>query len=106
MLRFSRLLATRLRRAAFPAPLPPGGAAPLDAWGRFALALERADSNEASVRERELAEENLRLAITLIGQQGRTAFARVLAACNGEVGEATLPVRVALDVARGLGQRP
>jgi hypothetical protein len=106
MLRFSRLLATRLRRAAFPAPRPPVHATSLDRWARLASALEATDERATVVRERELAQENLRLAITLIGQQGRAAFARVLAACNGEVAEATLPVRVALEVARGLGHVP
>jgi hypothetical protein len=106
MIRFSRSLATRLRRAAFPAPRPVAGTLPLDPWARLSAALALTGEPAASVRETELAQENLRLAVTLIGQQGRVAFARVLAACDGEVGEAALPVRVALAVARGLGHLP
>ncbi len=103
MIRFSRLLATRLRRAAFPAPRPLVATAPTDAWGRFQAALSVADAPTNVVRERELAEENLRLAVTLLGQQGIRALPHVLAACDGEVESATLPVRVALALAESVG---
>ncbi len=72
MIRFTRSLATRLRRAAFPAPRPLVATAPTDAWGRFLAALAVADAPPHVVRERELAEENLRLAVTLLGQHGRS----------------------------------
>jgi hypothetical protein len=103
MIRFTRSLATRLRRAAFPAPRPQVAAAPTDAWGRFLAALVVAHAPAEVVRERELAEENLRLAVTLLGQHGRRALAHVLAACDGEVDTATLPVQIALEVAEVAG---
>lgn len=103
MIRFTRSLATRLRRAAFPAPRPQVATAPADAWGRFLAALIAADAPADVVRDRELAEENLRLAVTLLGQHGRRTLAYVLAACDGEVDTATQPVRIALDVAGRTG---
>lgn len=103
MLRFSRSLATRLRRAAFPAPRPLVATAPTDVWGRFQVALRVTDAPAAAIRERELAEENLRLAVTLLGQQGTRAYPHVLAACDGELESASPAVRVALALAHALG---
>lgn len=105
MIRFSRMLATRLRRLAFPATRPLGASRPLgapgarDVWSRFQHALLTSDSSRDDVRRRELMEENLRLAITLLGQRRRVALARVLAACDGELRDAGLAIRIALALA-------
>lgn len=103
MIRFSRSLATRLRRAAFPAPRPLVATAPADVWGRFQAALEAPEARADIVRERELAEENLRLAVTLLGQQGARAMSRMLAVCDGEVESAGPALRVALSLAEAVG---
>jgi len=106
MYRLSRSLVTRLRRAAFPAPRPQPPVLTADPWRRFERALiAPADPNHVT-RRRELTEENLRLSITLVGQRGPAAFARALAACGGNVTQASVPVGIALDLARRAGHRP
>lgn len=104
MVRFTRLLATRLRRSANH-PTRALGARPAsaEAWARLEYACTAPLLSAAATHQRELMQENVRLSITLIGQQGRGAVARILAACNGEIPEASAAVRVALAVAEALG---
>jgi hypothetical protein len=112
MVPFTRFFATRLRRLAWrPARATDARSAhslgvrsaSAEAWARLERALLAPSGPAAETRARELAQENVRLALTLIGQQGRGAVARILAACDGEPAEASEAIRVALAVAGALG---
>lgn len=112
MVPFTRLFATRLRRLGWqPARATDARSAyslgvrsaSAEAWARLERALLAPSASASETRERELAHENVRLAVTLIGQQGRGAVARILAACDGEPAEASDAIRIVLAVAGALG---
>lgn len=104
MIRFTRTLATRLRHLTHPRGRVSGTRTPAaEAWTRLARALATPERADGATRHRELAQENVRLAITLIGQQGRGALERVVATRDGAPHEAEGAVRVALAVAEALG---
>ncbi len=105
MYRLSRSLATRLRRAAFPAPRPQPPVVPADPWIRLERALTAPADPDHVTRQRELVEENLRISVTLLGQQGATVLARVLAACAGDATGSSAPACIALELARRAGLR-
>lgn len=105
MYRLSRSLATRLRRAAFPAPRPQPRVVPADPWIRFDRALTPPADPDHVTRQRELVEENLRLAITLVGQQGPAAIARVLVVCGSQVTAGSTPAGIVLQLAQRFGIR-
>jgi len=107
MTRITRMLATRLRRIASP-PRSTTSArtSATDAWARLDEALTAPLPAAGAIRRRELVREGTRLSITLLGQQGRSAMARILAACDGDVHEAHDAVRIALAVAATLGHTP
>lgn len=104
MLRLSRKFAAHLRRAVYAAarPTPPNApaSAALDVWARFSRALGPNDTPEHSIRDRELAQEDLRLAVTLLGQRADAAVARVRASCDGDLSRASDAARIALALAR------
>jgi hypothetical protein len=104
MTRITRMLATRLRRIASPprATMTARTSAS-EAWLRLDQALATTTLAPHDVRRREWIQEGTRLSITLIGQQGRGAIARVLAACDGNISEAGDAVRIALSVGATLG---
>jgi len=111
MNRLSRLLATRLRRLAGSGATTSGARsarrrAVTDAWARLQRALVAPEAHPLATRRRELANEDVRLVVTLVGQQGRTAVARILAACNGNPLDASGAATVALAVAASLGHQP
>ena len=104
MLRFTRILATRLQRFAAPsrrvvAACPGRG----DAWSRLDVALTALAPSAEALRLRELAEENLRLAVTLVGQQGLTVVDRVLLACEGDLATDAHTHRFLLTFALAVG---
>ena len=107
MFRFSRSLATRLRRIARPQAQHPRSLgtrpASAEAWARLERALTATALPAPATRRRELAHEQLRLTITLVGQQGPSAVRRIRASGADEstpVGEA---LGIALAVAAALG---
>lgn len=107
MLRFSRTLATRLRRLAHPTGLTSRSLgtrpASAEAWARLERALTATAIPAPASRRRELAHEQVRLTVTIVGQQGAEAVARIRAAGaeGGMAGREAL--RVALAVATALG---
>ena len=104
MTRITRMLATRLRRIALPsrvAGTPRTSAA--EAWTRLELAPTAPTLAPSATRRRELVQEGTRLSITLVGQQGRGALARILATCDGDVHQAGEAVRIAIAMAATLG---
>ncbi|HMN08531.1 MAG TPA: hypothetical protein PKC83_07055 [Gemmatimonadaceae bacterium] len=106
MTRFPRKVATRLQRLAYPTVAARGAlAARADAGTRFARAFASPGRTHADTRRRELAQENLRLAVTLIGQQGIAALERAIAP-RGAARRDTEAVRAALAVAEALARTP
>ncbi|HEX4933056.1 MAG TPA: hypothetical protein VFV33_07760 [Gemmatimonadaceae bacterium] len=107
MLRLSRSLATRLRRLAAPrgglprssAPRPPSA----EAWARLERALTATALPAPATRRRELAHEQVRLTVTLVGQQGTAAVSRIRATAHagGLAGDEAR--EVALSVAAAMG---
>ncbi len=92
MLRFTRILATRLHRCAAPARRALGvGQGRGDAWSRLELAVTALTPSAEALRRRELSQENVRLAVTLIGQQGARVIDRVMLACEGDLGLTPAP---------------
>ncbi len=107
MIRFTRTLATRLRRLALPPYLALGArTAAADAWTRLDRALAAPDGADRVTRHRELSQENVRLSVTLIGQQGRGALERIVTARDGTPGEPAGAIHIALAVAESLGHTP
>lgn len=106
MTRITRMLATRLRRIASPSRLPhTARTAAAEAWGRLEASLTAPVVAPGDARRQEWVQEGTRLSITLIGQQGRGALARILAACDGDVHQSNEAVRIALSLAVSLGHR-
>ena len=104
MLRFTRILATRLHRCAAPARRAVGvGQERGDAWSRLDLAVTALTPSAEALRRRELSQENVRLAVTLIGQQGARVIDRVMLACEGDLGLDASAQRLLLTLARALG---
>lgn len=81
MTRFTRSLATRLRRLAAPQASTRRSLGPrpavAEAWERLERALSADALPAPATRRRELAHEQLRLTVTLVGQQGDGAVARI-----------------------------
>lgn len=104
MIRVTRSLATRLRRLAHRPYRTLGARTPAaEAWMRLDRALSAPEHADAATRRRELAQENVRLAVTLLGQEGRGALLRLAATRDGAPHEAKGAVRVVLAVAAALG---
>jgi hypothetical protein len=98
------MLATRLRRIASPPrAIVPSRTPAAEAWARLEASLATTTHAPAAVRRCEWAQEGTRLSITLLGQQGRGALARILATCDGDVHDASDAVRIALALAATLG---
>ncbi|MFP5355403.1 MAG: hypothetical protein ACLGIK_09660 [Gemmatimonadota bacterium] len=101
---YTRSLATRLRRLVHPPHRTLGARTPAaEAWTRLGRALSAPERAAAATRQRELAQENMRLAVTLLGQEGRGALERLAAARDGAPHEATEAVRAVMAVAAALG---
>ncbi|MCC6929724.1 MAG: hypothetical protein IT359_12100 [Gemmatimonadaceae bacterium] len=107
MLRLSRTLATRLRRLAHPLGHSSRslGARPAsaEAWARLERALNATAIPAPATRRRELAHEQLRLVVTLVGQQGAEAVSRIREAGRDGGTTGAEALRVALFVATTLG---
>lgn len=109
MLKLTRYLATRLRRLAGQAPVSqsyvayvPNGT-DASAWDRLDAFISDREIDVCRQRERELAHENARFAITLIGHNGTRVAERV--AELHELGAATSidPALLALTLAQSHG---
>jgi len=75
-----------------------------EAWARLERALSATAIPALATRRRELAHEQVRLTVTLVGQQGAAAVSRIQA-CGGEGGAAGREaLQVALFVAGTLGR--
>ena len=103
MLRFTRILATRLHRSAAPARRALGVGQGRGDGSRLELAVTALTPSAEALRRRELSQENVRLAVTLIGQQGARVIDRVMLACEGDLGLDASAQRLLLTLARALG---
>ncbi len=103
MLRFTRMFAKRLRSLT-PLRHTLGSAhSGMNAWARLDVALTSYVPSHEERRMRELKEENIRLAVTLIGQRGSCVVRRVVLACEGDLSDARGVARLLLSLALKVG---
>ena len=101
MKRLSRVLAGRLQRLVTRSAVSADQSATADVWSRLDTLFCDDLASAGDVRRRELAQENARLAVTLIGQQGDRVVRRASSAgdCTGSADGS----RFVLELARELG---